>query len=88
MTPEQLKRFEEMEQKLKSIEQGFRNLSQIDPQFAQSIIRLIYTPSSEVVTNYDRSVNESGSSSYNVPNQFDGLLAIEGDRLIGYYNKL
>lgn len=86
MTPEQLQQFKELQQTVQRLDAGFMNLSQIDPQFVRSVKSIITDISEEVVTDYDQTVSESGSSSYNVPKQFDGLLEHNG-KLIGYYNK-
>lgn len=43
MTPQEKQQFEEMKQTLQRIDNGFRNLSQIDPQYLASILAIAKT---------------------------------------------
>jgi hypothetical protein len=42
----------------------------------------------ELVSNYDRTVDEGGSGSYQVAGVYDGMITVDGNKMIGYYDKV
>lgn len=87
MSPEQLqiRTLTEKVEALEEVMRSFTNAAQIDPLVGKAIAQRIIPVSTAVVTDYDRSVNEGGASSYTVPKVYDGLFTING-KIIGYYN--
>lgn len=71
MSPEQLLEFNQMKEQVKAIDNGFRNLAQIDPQYAQVIFDIakrlkleelsnvnVSSPSDEAVIKYDSATDK------------------------------
>lgn len=82
---EQIKALEERIVALESVINGMKTTPDIDPESARALGFAIIKTSSDVVTDYDRAVNESGSSNYTVPAIYNGLFYING-KIVGYYD--
>lgn len=77
-----------MQMQIKEIQRelaSLRNASQVTPDVKRALSLAILKTSIDVVTDYDRAVNESGSASYTVPAVYDGLFEVNG-KIVGFYN--
>lgn len=86
--PEDLKtRIDNLEQTLRHLESS----GEINPEVIYAIELLLNLDnitaddSGAAVSGYTKSVNESGSGSYAVAKEWDGLIKI-GGKYVGYYN--
>lgn len=75
------KQIKEMQRELASL----RNAAQVAPDVKRALSLVILKTSTDVVTDYDMAVNESGSATYTVPAIYNGLFEVNG-KLIGYYD--
>lgn len=64
-----------------------RSTADVDPEVARALGFSIIKSSTANVTDYDRSVNESGASSYTVPKVQDGHFYING-KLVPFYDPI
>lgn len=86
MSPEKQQELEnriiELERRLNALS----NLSDYDPEVVRAISKVTLRNSSASPATYDKAVNESGASTYNVADVFDGFYETADGKLIGYYN--
>jgi len=87
MSPEQAQ-INELKERVETLERllrEFTNAAELDPQIARTLALSALPFSSDVVTDYDRTVSEGGAGTYTVPAIYDGLFEVNG-KIIGYYN--
>lgn len=84
-TTEQINQLKKEIEELKRIVNTLSNASQINPEVVKAVERVLFVPYNDTVADYDRAVNESGSSTYTVAAVYDGLMLVNG-KVIGYYN--
>jgi len=81
------KRISELEKQLA----GFTTTPDLNPDIVRALTlalqNSILAVSSDTVTDYDRSVNESGTFSYTVAKVYDGLFEVNG-KIVGYYDPI
>lgn len=90
MTPEIQQQLDAMQEQINALRSEldlFKSAAELDPQVVYTLGLIFSKDSGQLVTDYDRNVNEGGVATYNVPKQFDGLMRI-GTKLVGYYNPL
>jgi len=76
-----MQRIEELERKFRE----FTNAAELDPQIQRTISQILSNSSSKSATSENRTVNESGASSYSVLNPPDRFIRI-GDNNIPAYD--